>query len=105
MIYINLSHNRKISYYNVLLVIHCSEEGVKVATLTLRLPDEMNKRLNDLSLKTGRTKTYYAKEALEQYIEEMEDIYLAEAALEEHRKTGNQTISFEELGAELGLED
>ena len=76
-----------------------------MATLTLRLPDDINHRLDTLAAATGRTKTYYAREALEQYIENMEDVYLAEAALERHRKANSQTISHQQLGAELGFLD
>ena len=77
-----------------------------MTTLTLRLPDEISQRLDLLALKTGRTKTFYAREALEQYLEDMEDIYLAEAALERHKRDQYKTITHKELGAELGfLED
>lgn len=76
-----------------------------MATLTLRLPEDINQRLDTLALKTGRTKTFYAREALEQYLEDMEDVYLAQAALTRQRKSGLKTISHEELGAKLGLLD
>jgi len=76
-----------------------------MATLTLRLPDEMSKRLDDLAEKTGRTKTYYAKEALERCLDDMEDAYLAESALIRFRLSGEKTVTHEELGAELGLGD
>ena len=51
--------------------------------LALRLPPELEKRLTDLAAKTGRTKSYYARQALIEYIEDMEDVYLAEQRLEE----------------------
>lgn len=76
-----------------------------MATLTLRLPEDINQRLDTLALKTGRTKTFYAREALEQYLEDMEDVYLAEAALEQHRKSGLKTISHKNLGVDLGILD
>lgn len=49
--------------------------------LALRLPPELEKRLTDLAARTGRTKSYYARQALIEYIEDMEDLYLAEQRL------------------------
>jgi RHH-type rel operon transcriptional repressor/antitoxin RelB len=50
--------------------------------LAIRLPENIEKRLGRLAKRTGRTKTYYAREAILQHIEELEDIYLAEKRLE-----------------------
>ena len=45
--------------------------------LSIRLPKEINSRLENLAIKTGRTKTFYAKQAIIEFLEEMEDTYLA----------------------------
>ena len=45
--------------------------------LALRLPPEIEKRLDTLAKKTGRTKTFYAREAILRYIEDLEDYHLA----------------------------
>ena len=50
--------------------------------LAIRLPEEIEKRLADLAAKTGRTKTFYAKEAILEHLGEMEDKYLAVTRLE-----------------------
>lgn len=50
--------------------------------LAIRLPEEIEKRLADLASKTGRTKTFYAKEAILQHLDEIEDKYLAIDRLE-----------------------
>ncbi len=50
--------------------------------LAIRLPEEIEKRLTDLAAKTGRTKTFYAKEAILQHLDEIEDRYLAIHRLE-----------------------
>ena len=42
--------------------------------LTLRLNPETEKRLEILAIKTGRTKTFYATKAIEQQIDDMEDV-------------------------------
>ncbi len=45
--------------------------------LALRLPPDIEKRLDELSKKTGRTKTYHVREAINEYINDLEDYYLA----------------------------
>jgi RHH-type rel operon transcriptional repressor/antitoxin RelB len=50
--------------------------------LAIRLPEEIERRLTELATKTGRTKTYYAKEAILKHMDEIEDKYLAIHRLE-----------------------
>ena len=45
--------------------------------LALRLPPEIEARLDELAKKTGRSKSYYAREAILRQIEDIEDEYLA----------------------------
>ena len=69
--------------------------------LSLRLPAEVEDRLSSLAQTTGRTKTYYAKEAILRYLDEMEDVYIALDRLEKSGKRWTQ----EEVEQQLGLED
>ena len=62
--------------------------------LALRLPPDMERRLEQLAKKTGRTKSYYAREAILEKIEEMEDRYLAE---ERHRTDSDERIPLDEM--------
>lgn len=71
-------------------------------TLALRLPKEIEERLEALSRRTGRTKSFYAREAIVEHLEDLEDTYLAQDALEEHVRSGGRTISTEELLARYG---
>jgi RHH-type rel operon transcriptional repressor/antitoxin RelB len=50
--------------------------------LAIRLPEDIEARLTDLAARTGRTKTFYAKEAILEHIDEIEDKYLAINRLE-----------------------
>jgi len=50
--------------------------------LAIRLPEEIENRLTALAAKTGRTKTFYAKEAILEHLDEMEDKYLAVTRIE-----------------------
>lgn len=67
--------------------------------LAIRLKPEMEDRLDRLAKKTGRTKTFYAREAIEQHLEDLEDYYLAHEAAQ---KPG-RIYSSEEVERELGL--
>ena len=69
--------------------------------LAIRLDPETEERLARLAKKTGRTKTFYAREAIEEYIQDMEDYYLAVDAIREP----GRTYSAEEAKRELGLSD
>jgi RHH-type transcriptional regulator, rel operon repressor / antitoxin RelB len=69
--------------------------------IAIRLPPEIEERLDNLAKATGRTKTYYVREAILQYLEDMEDTYLALQRLEKKGKR----YTMEEVKAELGLVD
>ena len=66
--------------------------------LALRLPAEIEKRLDVLAKKTGRTKSFYAREAILRHIEDLEDYHLAQRRL----NRGGRRISLEQLEAEAG---
>lgn len=73
--------------------------------LAIRLPENIEKRLDHLAKRTGRTKTFYAREALLAHIEDLEDTYLAEASLKKIRSGQNKTVSLKSLIKKHGLED
>jgi RHH-type transcriptional regulator, rel operon repressor / antitoxin RelB len=68
--------------------------------LGIRLEPELEKRLARLAKQTGRTKSYYAKLAIEQFLEDREDYLLGIAALERLEPR----VSLEDVKRELGLE-
>jgi RHH-type transcriptional regulator, rel operon repressor / antitoxin RelB len=72
--------------------------------LAIRLPDKLEKRLARLAKRTGRTKTYYAREAIMQYLDDLEDIYYAEKALTEIRSGRSKPIPLEKIMRRYGLE-
>jgi RHH-type rel operon transcriptional repressor/antitoxin RelB len=69
--------------------------------LAIRLPDDIEQRLDALARETGRTKTALAREAILEYMDDLEDFYLAEARARKNRKT----IPREEVERQLGLGD
>ena len=64
--------------------------------LSIRLKPALERRLSRLAKRTGRTKTYYAREAILQHLEDLEDIYLAEKRLAAVRSGRTRTIPLEE---------
>ena len=54
--------------------------------LSIRLSEQTEKRLEKLSRKTGRTKTYYVREAVEEHLDDLEDMYLSFSRLEKPAK-------------------
>ena len=71
--------------------------------VSLRLPEELKARLERLSKRTGRSRTFYMIEAITEKLEDLEDLYLAEArtlALREGRST---THTLDEVEKRLGL--
>lgn len=73
--------------------------------LSVRLPEELEQRLEALAKATGRSKTYYVREALVAKLEDMEDLYIAEAVLERIASGEEKTTPLADLERELGLAD
>jgi RHH-type transcriptional regulator, rel operon repressor / antitoxin RelB len=68
--------------------------------LGIRLEPELEKRLEKLAKKTGRSKSYYARLAIRQYLEDREDYLSGIAALERYEPR----IPLEDLERDLGLD-
>ena len=65
--------------------------------LAIRLPTEIEERLDALAKATGRTKTYYAREAILEHLDDLEDIYLAEQTLERVGRGDEEVVSAAEF--------
>ncbi|MDY0331785.1 MAG: DUF6290 family protein [Thiomonas sp.] len=73
--------------------------------LALRLPAEVENRLDALAKATGRTKAFYAREAILEYLDDLEDLYLAEQQLRDIRAGLSRTYTLDEVERDLGLAD
>ena len=69
--------------------------------LAIRLPDAIEKRLASLAAETGRTKTALAREAILEYKDDLEDLYLAEA----RARLNSRAIPLEAVKRMMGLAD
>ena len=68
--------------------------------LGIKLEPELESRLDRLAKETGRSKSYYAKLAIKQFLEDREDYLRGIAALERNEPRS----SLEQLERELGLD-
>lgn len=71
----------------------------------IQLPDETYERLDRVAEWTGAAPLTHVLKALEAYLEDVEDIRMAEEALTDHERNGRATISLDELSRRLGLDD
>ena len=69
--------------------------------LAVRLPEEIEARLTALAERTGRSKSFYVREAVREHLADLEDYYRAMQRLEERLPT----VPLEEVERRLGLAD
>ncbi|OPX34903.1 MAG: CopG family transcriptional regulator [Desulfobacteraceae bacterium 4484_190.1] len=72
---------------------------------SVRLPNDIEKRLTILAKTTGRSKAFYIREAIQEYLDDLEDIYMAKEVLERIRKGEEEIYTLEEVEREFGLAD
>ena len=73
--------------------------------LAIRLPEEIENRLEALAAATGRTKSFYVREAILEHIDDLEDLYLAEQRLTDLRADKTKTIPLGTVMKKHGLAD
>jgi len=73
--------------------------------LAIRLPESIERRLEKLAKRTGRTKTFYVREEILQHLDELEDLYLAERSLDRIRSGESPSIPLEDVVKHHALED
>ena len=74
-----------------------------MSAVSIRLPDDVSARLQDLAQLTGRSKTFYMVEAIREHLDDLEDLYLAEQRLIDHRAGKTQAVPLEEVMKRYGL--
>jgi RHH-type transcriptional regulator, rel operon repressor / antitoxin RelB len=75
------------------------------SAVSLRLPEDLKNRLEKLSKRTGRSKTYYMIQAIAEQIDDLEDLYLAEQRTLALREGRSRTYTLKEVEQRLGLAD
>ena len=74
-----------------------------MGAVSLRLPEDVSARLQDLAERTGRSKTFYMVEAIREHLDDLEDVYLAEQRLSDLRAGRSQAVPLEEVMKRYGL--
>ena len=75
------------------------------SAVSIRLPEDLRSRLEKLAKATGRSKTYYMLEAISEKLEDLEDLYLAEARTLALRAGRSRTYTQKEMEKRYGLGD
>ncbi len=84
--------------------IATTHNAKQTATLSARIPESLDMRLNALIEKTHRSKGYFVRHALERYLEDEEDLADAIASYEEHLRLGKKGLSMVEMKKKYDLE-
>lgn len=71
--------------------------------VSLRLPDDIAARLQELADRTGRSKTYYMIEAIREHLADLEDLYVAEQRLLAVRAGKARAVPLDDLMKQYGL--
>ena len=71
----------------------------------VRIPEDLDNRLNTLARRTGRSKNSFVREALLHQLDDIEDYYLGMETLERIRNGEERVYSAAEARRELGLDD
>lgn len=71
--------------------------------ISIRLAPEDEARLEALSRRTGRSKTFYVREAIHEHLGELEEQFWADSVVQEWENSGKQSRPAQELWDELGV--
>ena len=72
--------------------------------LALRLPADLEKRLDLLARTTGRTKSFFVRQAIVEHLDDLEDVFVAEKRLADLESGRSTTTPVEEVMRRYGLE-
>ena len=70
-------------------------------TTTIRLEKDIEDRLNHLAEETGRSKSFYIRKLIDDYLDDLEDLYIAQHRME----TFSGSISLDDIEKKYDLED
>ena len=73
--------------------------------LAIRLPEDIEARLDKLAKRTGRTKTFYARQAILEHLDNLEDVFLAEKRLASLRAGRTKSVKLDKVLTAHELDD
>jgi RHH-type rel operon transcriptional repressor/antitoxin RelB len=72
--------------------------------VSIRLDPEIEQRLDHLAAQTGRAKSFYLRELIEGLLEDLEDFYLANAAMERVLRGSEKLLDASQVRKDFGLD-
>lgn len=84
------------------MCVHVLQRMV-LMTVTVRLTPEEEARLEALSRRTGRTKSFYVRAAIRAHLEDLEDAYAADEAMKDFEADGRQSRPLTALARDVGF--
>lgn len=76
-----------------------------MSAVSIRLPDEVLERLQNLAKVTGRSKAFYVTQAIVEHIDDLEDLYLAEQRLIDIQSGKTIPVSLDDVMKRYGMEN
>jgi len=76
---------------------------VAVVAISIRLAPDDESRLEALARRTGRSKTFYVREALHEHLDDLEERFWADSVVQEWEESGKESRPASELWDELGV--
>lgn len=71
--------------------------------ISIRLDPQDEARLAELARRTGRSKTFYVREAIHEHLADLEERFWADAIVREWEEAGKPDRPAEQLWDELGV--
>lgn len=71
--------------------------------ISIRLAPDDESRLEALARRTGRSKTFYVREALHEHLDDLEERYWADSVAQAWEESGKESRPASELWDELGV--
>ena len=72
------------------------------ATVAVRITVDEQRRLDELSARTGRSRSFYVREAIQLHLGELEERYWEDQVIQEWENSDQSTRPAVELWSELG---
>lgn len=92
------------SLSNKTMLVKTHEEHPKMVNISAHIPFELAQRLERIAKLEERTKSYYVKKSLEEYLEDIEDCLIAKKGYNEYVASGNKGTTLQELATELNID-
>ncbi len=71
----------------------------------IRIPKSVKDRLDTLARTTGRSRTFYIRQALIEHLDDLEDMYLAQQVLSRVKEGEEEVYSLDDVARDLELDD